>query len=62
MAAEVIDLGGKRPPVVYTVSICQGWDGSLSVEVHDLQDDPRSRHAVADAMRRAADQLVSKLS
>lgn len=51
---NVIDLGTKRPPVVYSVTICEEWDGALSVVVNDVQDDPRSRFAVADAMSRGS--------
>jgi hypothetical protein len=55
MAVEVFKLSDKRPAVFYTVRLRQGWDGSLSVYVEDVQDDPRSRQAVADALRAAAD-------
>lgn len=51
----VIDLGSRRPPVVYSVTITEGWDGYFSVEVNDVQDDPRSRFAVADALSRGSD-------
>lgn len=50
----VVELSDYRNPVNYTVRISQGYDGSLSVSVEDLQDDPRSRHAVAAALRDAA--------
>lgn len=50
----VVDLSDYRKPVNYTVRISQGYDGSLTVSVEDLQDDPRSRQAVADALRQAA--------
>jgi len=59
--SEVISLAAKRPLVIYTVSICQDWEGSLSVSVYDLQDDPRSRQAVADALRRAADAIEDNI-
>lgn len=52
--ADVLDLGSRRPPVIYTITICQWWDGTLSVQVADIQDDPRSRRAVADALESAA--------
>jgi hypothetical protein len=51
---SIIDLSAKRPPVVYSVTIIEGWDGSLTVQVNDVQDDPRSRFAVADALSRGS--------
>ena len=51
---KIIDLADRRPPVVYSVTITEGWDGYLAVEVHHVQDDPRSRFAVADALSRAS--------
>lgn len=53
----VIDLANKRPPVCYTVHLAQHWDGRLQVTVQDVADDDRSRKAVADALRQAADML-----
>lgn len=50
----IIELGEHRRPVVYSVTVTEGWDGSLAVEVHGVQDDPRSRFAVADAMSRGS--------
>lgn len=54
MTDKIISLATKRPPVIYTVIVCEEWDGSLSVVVNDIQDDPRSRFAVADAMSRGS--------
>lgn len=51
---NIIDLSNRRPPIVYSVTIVEGWDGSLSVQVNDVQDDPRSRFAVADALSRGS--------
>jgi hypothetical protein len=56
-AATVIDLGDRRAPVTYTVRLRHGYDGSLAVWVENVADDPRSRHAVAYALRRAADMV-----
>jgi hypothetical protein len=53
----VIDLADKRPPACYTVHLVQHWDGRLEIMVQDVADDDRSRLAVADALRRAADHL-----
>lgn len=53
----VIDLADKRPPVCYTVRLAQHWDGRLHVSVEDVTDDERTRKAVADALRRAADSM-----
>lgn len=51
---EVIDLQARRKPVTYTVTITHHWDDTLDVFVADVSDDPRSRAAVGDALRRAA--------
>jgi len=53
--SDVIDLGKRRHPVTYTVTITHHWDDTLEIFVADLADDQRSREAVADALRRAAD-------
>lgn len=50
----IIDLSTKRPPVIYSVTVVEGWDGSLEIQVNGVQDDPRSRFAVADALSRAS--------
>ena len=34
---KIIDLADRRPPVVYSVTITEGWDGYLAVEVHHVQ-------------------------
>ena len=52
---SVIDLGKHRAPVTYTVTITHHWDDTLEVFVQDVSDDERSRAAVADALRRAAE-------
>jgi hypothetical protein len=52
---SVIDLGKRRPPVTYTVTITHHWDDTLEIFVQDVADDERSRAAVADALRRAAE-------
>ena len=51
----VIDLGKRRSSVTYTVTITHHWDDTLEIFVQDVADDERSRAAVADALRRAAD-------
>jgi hypothetical protein len=56
----VIDLGARRAPVIYTVTMIEGYDGSLTIEVHDVQDDPRSRFAVADSLSRASDLIKER--
>lgn len=55
---QVISLAAHRPDVFWHVTMRQGFDGELGVNVHDLQDDPRSRAAAADALRRAARLLL----
>lgn len=54
---NIIDLGARRPKVHYTVRLTQDYDGGLAVLVEDVQDDPRSRQAVADALRTAAQMI-----
>ena len=56
MTDEIIDLADRRRPVVYTVRLVQWWDGRLEVAVDDVADDPRSRDAVREALRRVLDQ------
>ena len=56
MTDEIIDLADRRRPVVYTVHLMQWWDGRLEVAVDDVADDPRSRDAVREALRRVLDQ------
>jgi hypothetical protein len=56
----IIELSDHRSPVVYSVTITEGWDGYFSVEVHDVQDDPRSRFAVADSLSRASDLIKER--
>lgn len=53
--ADPIDLNKRRAPVIYTVTITHHWDDRLEFFVHDVADDDRSRAAVADALRRAAE-------
>jgi len=48
----VVDLATRRPPVHYTLRITHHWDGRIEALVEDVQDDPRSREAVADAFAR----------
>ena len=60
--SEVIDLSAKRAPVCYTVHITHLWDGKLEVWVEDVQDDPRSRAAVGDALKRAAEMFNEPVS
>ena len=54
----VIKLENHRPPVCYTVRLTQHWDGRLEIFVEDIADDERSKLAIADALRRAADTLT----
>lgn len=56
--SKVVDMTDRLPAVIYTVRLKQSHDGSLSVFVEDVADDQRSREAVADAMRRAADMIA----
>lgn len=58
---DVLELADRRSSVKYTVHLTQGWDGSFSVFVEDVQDDPRSRQAVADALKTAADLIEMRL-
>lgn len=60
-ASTVINLGARRPLVHYTVRLTQDYEGYLSVLVDDVQDDPRSRQAVADALKRAAEMIEGDL-
>ena len=60
--SNIVDLADKRPPVVYTVTVCEGWDGSRSGQVNDMQDDPRSRYAVADALSRASHLIKERVA
>jgi hypothetical protein len=53
----IIDLAKHRPPVCYTVRLVEHWDGRLEIFVEDVAGDERSRKAVADSLRRAADRL-----
>lgn len=53
--ADVVDLSAKRKPVTYTVVITHHWDDTLEVLVMDVQDDPRSRASVLDALKRAVE-------
>jgi hypothetical protein len=54
---SIIDLANHRPPVCYTVRLTDHWDGRLEIFVEDIADDERSKSAVANALRRAADML-----
>jgi uncharacterized protein Veg len=56
----LIELSGRRPPVVYSVTITEGYDGYFCIEVNDVQDDPRSRFAVADALSRGSDLIKER--
>lgn len=49
---KVVDLSQRRPPVHYTIRITHHWDGRIEALVEDVQDDARSREAVADAFAR----------
>ena len=51
---NVVSLGSRRDPVTYTVRLRQDYEGGLAVWVEGVADDPRSRQAVAEALRRAA--------
>lgn len=54
---SIIELSDHRSPVCYTVHLIEHWDGRLEIHVEDVADDSRSRKAVADSLRRAADHL-----
>lgn len=56
---NIIDLSDRREPVCYTVEVTHAWDGTVSVEVHNIAADPRSRKLAADALLRAAVMLES---
>ena len=53
----VLSIGAYRTPVTYNVQLRQDYEGGLAVWVRDVADDPRSRRAVADALRRAASMI-----
>ncbi|WP_159086655.1 hypothetical protein [Burkholderia sp. NRF60-BP8] len=59
--SNVVSILDKVPSVFYGVSIEQGPDGVRSVRVHDVDDTPRDREAVAFALREAAD-IISPLT
>lgn len=61
MSGEVVELGDRRPKVCYTVRLTQDYIGGLTVFVEDVADDPRSRQAVADALRKAAELIEERL-
>lgn len=52
---SVIDLAGRRPPVVYTVTIAHHWDGTIEARVDGVSDDARSKDSVADAFAKVAE-------
>lgn len=54
----VISIGAYCKPVTYTVQL----RGELTIWVHDVTDDPRSRQALADALRRAAEMIEEDLA
>lgn len=58
--SQIIDLADRRPPVTYTVTITHHWDGTIETMVQDVADDERSRAAVGDALKRAAEQYLNK--
>ena len=46
----------RQPPrITYTVTITQGYDGYLSVSISGVEDSPKDRDAIAQALRAAAD-------
>lgn len=53
--SEVVELSARRPPVNYTLRLTHHWDGRVEVFVEDVADDERSRAAVGDALRKAAE-------
>ena len=50
--SEIIDLGARRKPVTYIVTITHDWDGTMSMLVDGVTDDARSRYSVGYAMAR----------
>jgi hypothetical protein len=60
----IIDLNGRRAPVVYTVTIAHHYDGTLEFNIENVADDERSREAVLNAFRRisGADEEIEKLT
>ena len=51
---QVLDLARRRPPVVYTVTICHHWNGTIEARVDGVSDDPRSQESVATAFAKVA--------
>jgi hypothetical protein len=51
---DVVDLANRRPPVVYTVTVCHHWNGQIEAKVEGVSDDPRSQESVADAFAKVA--------
>lgn len=55
--------GKRKPPrVTYTVTITQGYDGYLAVEVSGVGDDGEDRRRTAEALRAAADLIENSIS
>lgn len=53
---KVVRLAERRPPVTYSLTVTHHPDDRVEVEVHDVQDDPRSR----DEVRRTFARLASR--
>lgn len=56
----VVQFSDYKPPTCYSVHIASHWDGTLTIEVVDVQVDDRSMRAVADDLERAAALLRSR--
>lgn len=57
--AQVIKIGDHREPVRYQLDIRHYHDGRLEVSANGIGEDPRSIAAVAETLRKLADQLES---
>ena len=55
--SNIVSLASYRQPVTWTIRFTQDYEGGLSILVENVADDPRSRLAVATALRQAADTI-----
>lgn len=51
---DVVHLSDHRPDVTFSVTLVQGWTGSLALYTHGISKTPRSLAALADALSEAS--------
>lgn len=49
--AEIVDLNSKRPPVIFTVTVKQHYNGDLEFRIAGVDNDERSVESVMFALR-----------